>query len=207
MTYKRIQETIRRQLKGETKQEKQRLRERLYEYRQQKTSVLKIEKPSNPKRARELGYKARQGIIVARVKIKKGSGKHTRPKAGRRPKRMGFKKLTRALSKQTIAEQRASRRFPNLEVLNSYWVGDDGKTKYFEVILVDPLHPSVLNSKELSFLVAHRRRVFRGLTSSARKSRGLRKKGKGTEKIRPSRKAGIRKRLERKRMLKKKYHK
>ena len=32
----------------------------------------------------------------------------------------------------------------------------------------------------------HKGRVFRGLTSAGRKSRGLRNKGKGAEKIRPS---------------------
>ena len=33
------------------------------------------------------------------------------------------------------------RKYPNMEVLNSYWVGQDGKQKYYEVILVDGHHP------------------------------------------------------------------
>ncbi|MEM2338349.1 MAG: 50S ribosomal protein L15e, partial [Candidatus Bathyarchaeia archaeon] len=35
----------------------------------------------------------------------------------------------------------------------------------------------------------HRGRVFRGLTSAGKKVRGLRKKGRGAEKARPSKKA------------------
>jgi large subunit ribosomal protein L15e len=66
-----------------------------------------------------------------------------------------------------IAEERAARRFPNLEVLNSYWVWEDGVHKWFEVLMVDrTLLP------ELS-LGKGRGRAFRGLTSSGRKVRGL----------------------------------
>ena len=54
----------------------------------------------------------------------------------------------------------------NLEVLNSYFAGEDGAKKYFEVIMVDKNHPRVNVS-------LGRRRVFRGLTAAARKSRGL----------------------------------
>jgi len=35
----------------------------------------------------------------------------------------------------------------------------------------------------------HHKRVFRGLTSAGKKIRGLRRKGRGAEKVRPSRKA------------------
>ena len=96
---------------------------------------------------------------------------------------------------QWIAEERANRKFPNLEVLNSYYVGEDGKYYWYEVILVDPQAPEIKADKELNWICSgkHRGRVFRGLTSAAKKSRGLRKKGKGAEKIRPSLRAHGRK--------------
>jgi large subunit ribosomal protein L15e len=101
---------------------------------------------------------------------------------------MGISKITMAKSIQRIAEERAGKRHPNMEVLNSYWVGEDGRSKYYEVILVDPHHPAIRSDKELKWLLrpGHKRRVVRGLTSAGKRGRGLRRKGKGAEKIRPS---------------------
>ena len=158
---------------------------RLFKMRRE-PSVIKLEKPTNIPRARSLGYKAKQGFVVARVKVSRGSGMHTRPVKGRRPKRMGVNKLTRGKSKQVIAEERAQRRFANLEVLNSYWIAEDGKAKWFEVILIDPSHPVIASDSKLSWAKTAKKRVHRGKTSAGRKSRGMRKKGKGTEKTRPS---------------------
>jgi large subunit ribosomal protein L15e len=168
---------------------------RLMDYRRETSSVVKIEKPTNLVRARSLGYKAKQGVCVARVRVRRGGGLFIRPKRGRKPKRMGVNKLTRRKSIQSIAEERAGKKFPNMEVLNSYVIGLDGKNKYFEVILVDPASPSVLKDKDLNWLAEpqHKNRVTRGKTSSARKTRGLRKPRKrGTEKSRPSLRANKR---------------
>jgi len=44
-----------------------------------------------------------------------------------------------------IAEERAAKKYPNLEVLNSYYVTEDGSHKWYEVILVDPHHPVIRN--------------------------------------------------------------
>ena len=57
-----------------------------------------------------------------------------------------------AKSIQRIAEERTSKRYPNLEVLNSYWVGEDGKNKFFEVIMVDPHHPAIKADKQLGWI-------------------------------------------------------
>ncbi len=170
------------------------LRERLPEWRRGE-SVVRVPRPLRLDRARALGYKAKQGIIVVRARIRKGGRRKERPNAGRRPKRMGVVKYTPKKSLQWLAEERAQRRYPNLEVLNSYWVGKDGKYEYFEVIMVDPHHPAVRNDKELGWIAgkAHRGRVFRGLTSAGKRSRGLRNKGKGAEKVRPSIRAHQRK--------------
>ena len=87
----------------------------------------------------------------------------------RRSARMGKNRLTAGKSIQRIAEERASRKFPNMEVLNSYWVGQDGKRKYYEVILVDGHHPSIRADKNLAWLAnpTHRGRAERGKTSPA----------------------------------------
>jgi large subunit ribosomal protein L15e len=89
---------------------------------------------------------------------------------------------------QRIAEERAARKYPNMEVLNSYWVGEDGKHKWYEVILIDPCHPAIKADPQLNWLCTgkHRGRAFRGLTSAGKKGRGLRNKGIGAEKVRPS---------------------
>jgi large subunit ribosomal protein L15e len=101
---------------------------------------------------------------------------------------MGKNKIVAGKSLQRIGEERAARKYPNMEVLNSYWVGEDGKLKWFEVILVDPSHPSIKNDKDLNWICnsSSQGRVFRGKTSAGRKGRGIATKGKGTEKTRPS---------------------
>ncbi|MEM3609031.1 MAG: 50S ribosomal protein L15e [Candidatus Bathyarchaeia archaeon] len=166
------------------------MRQRLIEWRKQ-PAICRIEKPTRLDRARKLGYKAKQGFIVVRVRVRRGGLRKQRPKAGRRPKRMGVKKFKPAKSLRLIAEERAARKFPNLEVLNSYWVGEDGRSKWFEVLMVDPNHPAIKADKDINWICQkqHRGRVFRGLTSAGKKVRSLRRKGKGAEKFRPSKKA------------------
>lgn len=152
------------------------MRQRLIRWRRE-PSVVRVERPTRPDRARALGYKAKQGFIIVRVRVRKGGLRKQRPNKGRRPKRMGVYGFAPAKSLRLIAEERAARRYPNLEVLNSYYVGEDGNYKWFEVILVDPHHPAVQNDPEISWIASkvHKGRVFRGLTSAGKKMRGLRK--------------------------------
>ena len=166
------------------------MRQRLIEWRRQPT-IFRVEKPTRLDRARKLGYKAKQGFIIARVRVRRGGSRKQRPKAGRRPKRMGVKKFKPAKSLKLIAEERAAKKFPNLEVLNSYWVGEDGRSKWFEIIMVDPDHPVIKADKDINWICQkqHHGRVFRGLTSAGKKVRSLRRKGRGAEKFRPSKKA------------------
>jgi large subunit ribosomal protein L15e len=158
---------------------------RLQDWRRQ-LAVTRIERPTRLDRARSLGYKAKQGIIVARVRVRRGGRRKSRPRGGRRTKHMGVNLITAGKSIQRIADERAAKKFPNLEVLNSYWVGQDGKAKWYEVILVDPHHPSIINDKNLNWTSNSVGRAFRGKTSAGRKGRGMRKRGRGTEKTRPS---------------------
>ena len=160
---------------------------RLQEWRLE-PSVIRIERPTRLDRARSLGYKAKQGIIVARVKVRKGARRKSRYIRGRRTKRMGMHKITPGKSIQRIAEERAARKYPNMQVLNSYWAGEDGKHKWYETILVDPTHPVIRSDKNLNWRcnTNQKGRAYRGRTSAGRKGRGMRRKGWGTEKTRPS---------------------
>ena len=142
------------------------MKQRLISWRRE-PAVVRIERPTRIDRARRLGYKAKKGYVVVRVRVRRGGLSKPRPRSGRRPKRMGVRKYKPAKSLRLIAEERAARRFPNLEVLNSYWVWEDGRYKWFEVILVDRvLLPELKLGKG-------RGRVFRGLTSAGRKVRGI----------------------------------
>jgi len=151
-------------------------------------SVHRLERPSRIDRARTLGYKAKQGFVVVRVKIRKGGRKRERPSRGRKPSKSGQVKYSSKISLQNIAERRANTKFPNLEVINAYLFAEDGQYKWFEVILVDKNHPAIKKDKDLGWISKpqHRKRVFRGLTSSGKKARGLTHKGRGSEKSRPS---------------------
>jgi large subunit ribosomal protein L15e len=160
---------------------------RMQEWRRE-GSVVRIERPTRIDRARNLGYKAKQGIAVARVQVRRGGRRASRYVRARRSARMGKNRLTAGKSIQRIAEERASKKFPNMEVLNSYWVGQDGKLKYYEVILVDGHNPSIRADKNLAWMAdpVHRGRAERGKTSAGLKGRGMLYRGKGTEKTRPS---------------------
>ena len=151
-------------------------------------SVTRIERPTRIDRARSLGYKAKQGIIVTRVKVRRGGLRKSRYIRGRRTHNMGMSKITAGKSIQRICEERAGRKYPNMEVLNSYWVAQDGKFKWYEVILVDPSHPVIQSDKRLNWICnpANRGRAQRGLTSAGKKGRGLMVRGTGSEKNRPS---------------------
>jgi large subunit ribosomal protein L15e len=151
-------------------------------------AVERVEHPTKLARARALGYKAKQGVVVVRVRVRKGGRRKVRPTRGRRPKRMGVSKIVPKKSIQLIAEERAARKYPNLEVLNSYPLGSDGTREYFEVIMLDPNHPAIKSDPNLAWVAnkAQRGRVYRGLTRAGRQARGLMSKGKGAERIRPS---------------------
>lgn len=194
--YKYVREALQKEYRGEEDDfydYSAIMRQKLIRWRRE-PAVLRVDKPTNVARAKALGYKAKQGIITVRVRVRRGSGHHIRPNKGRKPKRMGVNKLTRRVSIQRIAEMRAARRFRNLEVLNSYYVGEDGQHYWYEVILADPSAPTVIADKDLGWISEpqHRGRAFRGLTSAGKKGRGLRRKGVGAEKIRPSLKANKR---------------
>jgi len=100
-------------------------------------AITRITKPTILDRARRLGYKAKLGYVMVRVRVGKGGARKPRPVSGRRPKAIGATKFVRAKSLKQTAEERAARKFPNLKVINSYWVWQDGRNTWFEVVMVD----------------------------------------------------------------------
>lgn len=153
-------------------------------------AIEKVERPLRLDRARALGYKAKKGILVVRVRVKRGGRTRTRVGVKGRKTRKQTNRKTLKMNYQQVAEIRAARRYLNLEVLNSYKVGKDGKHFYFEVILVDPSKPEIKNDRTLSWITSKKnsKRAERGLTSAGKKARGLKSKsGKSPElKVRPS---------------------
>ncbi len=153
--------------------ENEQWREHLMAWRREPVTT-RILKPTRIDRARALGYKAKQGFVVVRQRVSRGG--HTRPqiKGGRRPKRYGTR-LNLDKSYQQIAEERVQKKFKNLTLLNSYWVAQDGKFYWYEVILIDSNHPVIKSDKKLAWTGKdkNKSRVFHGKTSAGQKSRGM----------------------------------
>lgn len=112
-----------------------------------------------------------------------------------KPTHQGVRKQKSTRSLRARAEERVGRKICGaLRVLNSYWVGQDASYKYYEVICVDPAHPSIRNDPSINWIcrATHKHRELRGLTSAGKESRGLRVKGHGAERLRPSRRVAWR---------------
>ena len=157
-------------------------REMLVSLRREPVSV-RLARPTRLDRARRLGYRAKQGVLVVRQRVARGGRTRARPAGGRRSRHFSGK-LVLGKNYQQVAEERAARRYPNCEVLNSYLLARDGKHSWYEVILVDRDHPVVRSDPVLRGIADQRGRAVRGRTSAGRRSRGLRGKGRGYEKVR-----------------------
>lgn len=163
---------------------KQLFKKRMVQWRQEEATV-RVEKPLRLDRARAVGYKAKQGFVVVRQRVKRGGHKRPEIKMGRRSAHYHQRKNL-SINYRGIAERRANEKFKNLTVLNSYFLCKDAVHSWYEVILVDPLHPSIKQNPSLQKMAAKRGRVKRGLTNAGRRGRGMKAKGKGREKNFPS---------------------
>jgi large subunit ribosomal protein L15e len=149
------------------------MKKRLVEWRRQRV-VTKIEKPTQLHRARRLGYKPKPGFVLARVRVRRGGRRRRlRGRRGRKPAKAGLVKFTPAKSLQRIAEEKANRKFVNLEVIGSYLVGEDGQYRFFEILMVDPCHPNILSDPQMSWVckLPRRRRTVRKLTTRGKARR------------------------------------
>lgn len=124
------------------------IRDRAVLWRRQ-NAITRIDKPTRIQRARRLGYKAKQGIVVIRMRVGTGGMRKQRPVAGRRPKHLGVVRIKADVSMKQVAERRVLERYPNMKLLGSYFLYKDGMYYWFEVILADPVHPRIAKDKEL----------------------------------------------------------
>jgi large subunit ribosomal protein L15e len=81
------------------------LRVRCWQYRQL-TTIHRASRPTRPDKARRLGYKAKQGYVVYRVRIRRGGRKRKCPKGNThgKPVRQGVNKLKFQRSLRSVAE-------------------------------------------------------------------------------------------------------
>ena len=173
------------------------LRLRTWEYRQLPV-VHRATRPSRPDKARKLGYKAKEGFIIYRTRVRRGGRKKPVSKGivYGKPASQGVLQLKWKRNLRSLAEERVGRKLGGLRVLNSYWVGQDGTYKFYEVILVDPNHNAIRNDPKLNWITkpVFKHRELRGLTSAGKEGRGLRVKGHRDAKKRPSKRANWKRR-------------
>mmetsp|Transcript_19401 Transcript_19401/g.34581 ORF Transcript_19401/g.34581 Transcript_19401/m.34581 type:complete len:206 (+) Transcript_19401:78-695(+) len=165
------------------------LRIRAWQARQE-PNIKRLRRPSRPEKAHLLGYKAKQGYVVYRVAVRRGGRKRNASKGivYGKPKHHGINQMKPVRSLRSVAEERIGRIAGNLRVLNSYYVNDDSTYKYFEIILVDPMHNAIRKDPRIQWITGptHKHREMRGLTSAGRQYRGLRHKGHKANKIKGS---------------------
>jgi len=124
------------------------LRNRAINWRRQ-NAMTRIDRPSRLLRARRLGYKAKEGITVVRMRVGTGGMRKQRPRGGRRPKHLGVTRIKADVNMQEVAERRVLENHRNMKLLGSYFLYRDGKHIWYEVILADPSHPRIAKDKEL----------------------------------------------------------
>ena len=162
---------------------------RAWEYRHQH-AIVRVQHPTRPEKARALGYKAKQGYAIFRIRLRRG-GRRVNAHRGityGKPSTAGILGLKLNKNYRAVAEQRLGRKFGNVRVLNSYWVNNDATYTWYEIVTVDPMHKVIRNDAKINWIVnsVHKHREARGLTSAGRKHRGMRNKGHKANKIRPS---------------------
>jgi len=166
-------------------------RVRTWELRQL-PAIHRAARSTRPDKARRLGYKAKQGFVIYRVRVKRGGRKRKVSKGicYGKPSTSGVRKQKAARNLQNVAEERVGRKMGSLRVLNSYWVTHDAVNKWFEVICVDPMHAAIRRDPRINWICnpTHKHREMRGVTRAGRKGRGLLHK-KHSTKTRPSRRA------------------
>jgi large subunit ribosomal protein L15e len=124
------------------------LKEKLIKWRRG-PSITRVEKPTRLDRARRLGYKAKQGFVIVRVRVSKGGMRLPRPRSGRRQKRMGVLKRKGNVNSKQVAINRAKEKYPNLYPMGVYYLAEDGRYRWYEVVMVDTSHPAIKADQEL----------------------------------------------------------
>merc|ERR1712184_7929 len=100
------------------------LRVRAWELRQLPTTH-RASRPTRPDKARRLGYKAKQGYVIYRVRVRRGGRKRPVQKGCvyGKPRNSGrLRKIKKPRTHKSIGEERVGRKCSNMRVLTSYWV-------------------------------------------------------------------------------------
>ena len=160
------------------------MKERKIQWRREPVTV-RIDRPTRIDRARAVGWKPKKGFVVVRQRVLRGGRQKTDNLGGRKTSNSGMRKVV-SKSYQVVAEERANNKYPNCEIMNSYFLASDGKNAWYEVILVDRESPDVYLNRNTAWARDTRGKAYRGLTSAGKRSRGLMNKGLGAEKLRPS---------------------
>lgn len=136
------------------------LRQRRIRWRRE-PSVVRIEKPIRLDKAKMLGYKAKQGFVVLRVRVRRGGFSRPRPNSGRRPKAIGavLHKVNVTMLEEAI--NRCVKKYPNLYPLGGYPLTYDSLYYWFEVIMIDPYHPAIVSDHEIKIPDPLKRRVIK----------------------------------------------
>ena len=79
-SYTHIEKTF----QSEYKERNEIIKRRVSQWREE-PAVARVQRPTNIARARKLGYKAKEGVIIARVKVEKGLRKRIKQRGGRHP--------------------------------------------------------------------------------------------------------------------------
>merc|ERR1712054_565764 len=170
---------------------------RAWELRQMPTAH-RATRPTRPDKARRLGYKAKQGYCIYRVRIRRGGRKRPVHKGQvyGKPRNAGINHLKARRSLRSVAEERAARKCGNLRVLNTWGVNQDATFKYFEIIMIDVSHKAVRRDPRINWICnpVHKHRELRGITRAGRENRGLGKRNHGANKRRPSMRANWKRR-------------
>jgi len=172
-------------------------RVRTWELRQL-PAIHRASRPTRPDKARRLGYKAKQGYLIYRVRVKRGSRKRKVSKGicYGKPSTSGVTAIKATRNLRSVAEERVGRKIGSLRVLNSYFLSNDASHRWYEVVMVDPMHRTIRNDSRINWICnpTHKHRELRGVTSAGRKARGLHKHGKSALKARPSKRANWKRR-------------
>eukprot|EP00913_Durusdinium_trenchii_P005713 g5331.t1 len=163
-------------------------RMRNWEFRQL-PAVHRCSRPTRPDKARKVGYKAKQGYCIYRVRVKRGDRKKRVAKGivYGKPVNQGINKWKAVRNLRSIAEERVGRKCGSLRVLNSYWVAQAGRS--VEKLQKNRFLFGVIETLPRICKPVMKHRELRGVTAAGRKARGLLKKGKRATKLRPSARA------------------
>lgn len=103
-----------------------------------------------------------QGYVIYRVRVRRGGRKRPVSKGiiYGKPVHQGITQLKFKRNLRSVAEERVGRRCGGLRVLNSYWINEDTMYKYYEVIMIDPMHKVIRRVRDTTGIldyILHRR--------------------------------------------------